>query len=293
MTELIFPMKQILTTLLALVAFAANSILCRLALAEDNIDPHSFTTIRLVSGAFFLLIICHFQSTKLSINIQSPLTRVSKTNILPALMLFIYAICFSYAYISLSAATGALILFFFVQLTLLSIGIINKQPLSIKQILGLLLAASGITYLLLPSANQPPLLASLIMACSGIAWGLYTFLGSKNQSPLLTTRNNFVLTMPIALISLLIITPQWHLSTTGITLALLSGMIASGLGYALWYAVLPYYSSIQSGVLQLTVPIITAFIGVLFINETITLELGIASLLTLGGLMMVMLNRRA
>lgn len=274
--------------MLALVAFAGNSVLCRMALSTPDIDPFSFTAIRLISGALLLWLLCQFQSPK-----SAPILSANKlSSWYPALALFVYALGFSYAYISLTAATGALILFFSVQITLIAMALFKGQSLAIKQVIGLLLALAGITYLLLPGAQQPPIVASLLMALSGIAWGVYTFLGANSTKPLLATRNNFVLSIPIVLLALALLLPSWKLSTSGIIYAVLSGAVTSGIGYALWYAVLPNYSAVQSGVLQLTVPIITALAGVVLIGEAITNQLIIASMLTLAGLFIVMINKK-
>ena len=278
-----------LLTALALLAFAGNSVLCRMALSAPDIDPFSFTAIRLISGALLLWLLCQFQSPKAA---PTQLSVKKLSSWYPAIALFIYALGFSYAYISLTAATGALILFFSVQITLIAMALSKGQSLVTKQIIGLLLALVGITYLLLPGAQQPPLVASLLMVLAGVAWGVYTFLGASSTKPLLATRNNFVLSIPIVFATFALLLPEWQLSMSGVFYAVLSGAVTSGIGYALWYAVLPHYSAVQSGVLQLTVPIITAVAGVILIDEPITQALVVASLLTLSGLLLVMLNKR-
>ena len=269
-------MKTFLLTTFALIAFALNSILCRMALRTDEIDAASFTAIRLISGAVVLyLLVLKFGRTR---------NAAKAGKWASAFYLFAYAICFSFAYLALSAGTGALILFGSVQLTMIGIALIKGERPTTVEWFGLVTAICGLLYLTLPGLNSPPIISSLLMAIAGCAWGLYTLRGRSVKDPLALTAGNFVLAVPFALITLLIFWPNAHLSDRGILLAVLSGAIASGLGYTIWYSVLKHYTSTRAAVLQLAVPVIAAVGGILFLNETATLRLAIASTLILGGI---------
>jgi len=246
----------ILLTAVALIAFAANSILCRLALASGSIDPISFTSIRLLSGALALLVI--FTFTKKHEHCKSPQGSWSS-----GIKLFIYALCFSIAYISLSSGTGALILFGSVQITM------------------------RLVYLLSPGIAAPNWQSALVMILSGIAWGLYTLAGKIVTAPIAMTTGNFIraaiITIPASGIALLA-SSNFHFSTIGLGLALTSGIITSALGYVIWYKVLPSLSTTQSAVLQLLVPLLASLGGVIFLSESFTHRLAFSSLLILGGI---------
>lgn len=270
----------ILLTAVALIAFAANSILCRLALASGSIDPISFTSIRLLSGALALLVI--FTFTKKHEHCKSPQGSWSS-----GIKLFIYALCFSIAYISLSSGTGALILFGSVQITMLLIAIKSGEQLQSKQWLGFIIAIIGLVYLLSPGIAAPNWQSALVMILSGIAWGLYTLAGKKVTAPIAMTTGNFIraaiITIPASGIALLA-SSNFHFSTIGLGLALTSGIITSALGYVIWYKVLPSLSTTQSAVLQLLVPLLASLGGVIFLSESFTHRLAFSSLLILGGI---------
>lgn len=280
-------MKLFATTLIALIAFAGNSVVCRLALAEGSIDANSFTIIRLISGAVALLVFALLFN-----NSRTLKASLAKSNLktfepwLSAFLLWLYAITFSFAYIELGAAAGALILFASVQITLAIKHKLNGQPTFVSDILGLLLAFSGLLYWLGPQSNGPSILGSAIMVLAGVAWAGYTYMGMVNVLPAKTsTARNFILSVPLALLSLIIF--YWVdlvLSSTGILLAIFSGIVTSALGYWLWYQVLPNFSGLTAGVLQLTVPIIAAFGGIVINQEPITLPFTIASTLILAGI---------
>lgn len=280
-------MKLFATTLIALIAFAGNSVLCRLALADGSIDANSFTILRLMSGALALIVFTVlFNRTE---NLTTGLSREqrgNKTAWLSAFSLWLYAIAFSFAYIELGAAAGALILFASVQLTLAIKHKLNGQPTYKADIIGLLLAFVGLIYWLGPQSSGPSLLGSLTMIIAGIAWAAYTYLGmTSTLPPQVATMRNFAFSIPLSLFSMVLY--FWvnaHISSKGITLALLSGIITSALGYWLWYQVLPHFSGLIAGVLQLTVPIIAAFGGIIINHEPITTSFIIAGTLILFGI---------
>lgn len=277
-------LKTILLTLIALIAFAGNSVLCRLALYDDVIDPVSFTSLRLLSGIIFLFLLFSLQSRD-----KIYLKGGSWTS---SFYLFIYALSFSFAYISLDTGTGALILFAFVQVTMIITGLVKGQRLIFLEWLGLCLAFIGLTLLLLPGASAPPLLGFTLMAISGIAWGFYTLAGQGSQNPLNQTLNNFVKTLPFVLVLCSLAYEHIQLSEKGIILAVVSGALTSGLGYAIWYAALKNLSITNAAIIQLSVPIISAFGGVIFLDEIISKRLIICSILVLGGVLLVIVGKR-
>ena len=279
-------MRLIILTILALLAFAGNSLLCRIALHETSIDPVSFTTIRLVSGAMCLLFIVMFvKRERLSFGQKSWRS---------ALWLFIYAICFSLSYIGLSAGTGALILFATVQLTMLSISWWKGDRFSLPQWGGFALAWLGLVYLFLPGVTAPPMSSALLMCGSGIAWALYTLRGQHGGDPTHATALNFIFSIPFALLFSVIGVSYATatLDTSGAVYAILSGAITSGMGYAIWYAVLPSMKASTAASLQLSVPIIAALAGVLLLDEILTVRLSIASICILGGVGLVLYYRQ-
>lgn len=315
-------------TTLALIAFAGNSVLCRLALEDQLIDAGSFTAVRLISGAVVLMVLvaitllyahkkAHTQAPK---NAQSqPQNQRAKTplailsNALSyghwagALWLFIYAAGFSYAYIVLGAGMGALILFGSVQITLVVASLMAGQALRKRQWLGLAIAFAGFITLVMPGASRVNYGGFSLMAIAGVAWGLYTLAGRKPSSKattaytpkpvnlaLLNTAGNFLRAGFMALCLLpLLWTPLWQLnmSSQGLWLAIAAGAITSGLGYAIWYAVLPHLSVIAAGVLQLLVPLIAVLGGVIFVGEHITFALLMAGGMILGGVLLVTFKR--
>ncbi|RNF51069.1 DMT family transporter [Marinomonas hwangdonensis] len=280
--------------ILALLAFAANSVLCRLALNGGLIDPAQFTSWRLLSGAVTLVLICVFQCLKKQRNDLKIVWLEGSW--LSALALFIYALGFSYAYVTLSTGMGALILFGAVQLTLIVFAVWAGQKLVWLEWLGLAIAFAGFVYLVLPTLSSPSLLGFVLMTLAGVAWGLYTWRGKISAKPLFATTSNFVRTIPMLLVALIVISFNGEQSQIaqpqGILLAVTSGAIMSGLGYAIWYAVLPYLSASMAAVLQLLVPIIATVGGVFFANESINLHLVIATLSVLGGVLLVIIARK-
>ncbi len=282
-------MKIALYTIVSLLAFAGNSILCRLALGSGKIDAASFTSIRLFAGTVFLLVIF-----KLSNQNERP---VSKGSWRAALMLFVYAIAFSYAYIVLETGTGALILFASVQLTIILCSQFSGHKIRLLESIGVAIAFAGVVYLVLPTLSTPSVSSFILMAMAGSAWGFYTIFGKASKNPLSDTMYNFARTTPITVLlimALFVLTPyQTSLSASGIVIAIIAGGVTSGIGYAIWYLVLREISAIQAGVLQLSVPVISALGGTLFIGESITLRLIISSIIILGGISIVILDTKS
>ncbi len=273
-----------LYTALALLAFAGNSLLCRLALRGGAIDAASFTTVRLVTGAITLLLVALMTHRK-------PLAptpgRWSK-----AALLFLYALPFSFAYINLSAGTGALILFGAVQTTMLIAALRGGERLGPLHWLGLLLALGGLVYLVLPGVTAPSPLGSALMAVAGVSWGFYSLRGRGAQDPLEETASSFARSVPLVLVVSLVAFRQLHLSPLGILFATVSGALTSGIGYVIWYAALKGLTAARAATVQLAVPVIAAAAGVAFLHEALTLRLIVAAVLILGGVALVTLTAR-
>lgn len=274
-----------------MLAFAGNSVLCRLALADQQIDPATFTSVRLVAGAMMLVLIVLMRRTT---SIEGSTPSGLRKSFFSAAMLFAYALFFSYAYIDLDTATGALVLFGIVQITLIGIGIAKGKTLHSFEWLGLAIACGGFVFLLLPELNTPTLSGLLMMAIAGIAWGVYTALGQGSVQPLIDTKTNFVLSVPMVFI-LVLICAAFGLTTgassKGIILAVISGAITSALGYAIWYAVLPKLDTTVAAVIQLSVPVIAAILGLLLVNEVPSLHLIVSGLTILLGIFLVIITR--
>lgn len=276
-------MKAALLTTFALIAFAMNSLLCRMALGSGEIDAVSFTAVRLLSGAAVLSIIL-FLSDKGN-------AAITKGNWPSAVFLFAYAICFSFAYLGLSTGTGALILFGSVQVTMIGVSFLKGERPGMLEWLGLLLAFGGLIYLVFPGLSAPPLASSLLMAAAGIAWGFYTLRGKGSEDPLADTAGNFVRSVPMVILIALPFLSQINLSTRGIILAIISGTVASGLGYTVWYVALRYHTATRSSILQLSVPVIAAVGGIFLLSEVADRRLVIAGALILGGIGLTVLNK--
>lgn len=268
-------------TLLTMIAFAGNSLLCRIALRHTGIDAASFTSIRLLSGAVVLW------------GVASLLRRDApgRGSWLSALALFAYAAGFSFAYISLPAATGALILFGAVQTTMIGHGIWIGERLRGRELVGLLLALGGLVGLLLPGLSAPPLAGSALMLLSGVAWGVYSLRGKAAGNPLRITAGNFLRAVPFAMLLGLLLRSGVSLDMAGVLYAAASGGMASGLGYAVWYAVLPELKGAVAATVQLSVPVIAALGGIIFLGESLTLRFVLASTAILGGIALVVLGR--
>ncbi len=276
-------MKIAFHTTFALICFALNSLLCRLALGAETIDAASFTTVRLISGAATLAVIYYFFDKKRE--------NIIIGNWLSAFFLFAYAVCFSFAYINLTTGTGALILFGCVQATMIISVLVKGERPKILEWLGLLLALGGLIYLVFPGLASPPFFSSALMALAGIAWGFYTLRGRGSANPLADTTGNFFRTVPMIILASLPFLSKIHLSQKGIIFALLSGAVASGIGYSVWYFVLKFHTATRAAILQLSVPALAGLGGVIFLSEIISLRLLLATILILGGICLAIFGK--
>lgn len=264
----------------AMIAFAGNSLLCRAALKHTSIDAASFTAIRIVAGALMLWLLVRVRGMKLAGSWRS------------AFALFAYAAGFSYAYLSLPAGTGALLLFGAVQATMIGYGIRSGERLRAMQLAGLGLAFAGLIGLLLPGLSAPPLQGSLLMLGAGAAWGVYSLRGKGAGDPTCVTAGNFCRATVFAVLLSLLMASGARLDYAGVGYAVASGALTSGIGYAIWYAVLPALRATTASTLQLSVPVLAALGGVLFLGEPLTLRIVLAAIAILGGIALVILNRR-
>lgn len=274
--------RTVLLTTLAMVAFAGNSLLCRAALKHTAIDAASFTAIRLISGALILWLV-------VSLGRRAHAGRGSWPS---AFALFAYAAGFSYAYVSLPAASGALLLFGAVQATMIGYGLWKGERFRQWQLVGLALALAGLVGLLLPGLSAPPLTGSILMLGAGVAWGIYSLRGKGAGDPTRVTAGNFLRAVPIAILLSILMTRNASLDQAGFGYAIASGALASGVGYAIWYTVLPALKATSAATVQLSVPVIAALGGVLFLGEALTLRLVLASAAILGGIALVILEKR-
>ena len=270
--------RSLVLTALAMLAFAANSVLCRLALREGAIDAASFTAVRLLSGALMLALILLLRDRQVK-------AMVTQGNHGSALALFVYAAGFSLAYVALATGTGALLLFGAVQATMVGVGLYRGERLARAQWLGLALALSGLVALMLPGATAPPLAAAIVMLVAGAAWGVYSLRGKGAADATAVTAGNFLraLIWPLALFAW---PSQWP-KVSGLVYAALSGALASGAGYATWYLALRGLASSTAATVQLSVPVLAALAGVLWMDEALTLRLVLASAAILGGITLV------
>ena len=275
--------KLVLLAALAMTAFAANSLLCRMALVETDIDPASFTFWRLTSGALMLTLLVVMRN-------QKPL---QEGNMASAIALFVYAAGFSFAYVSMTTGAGALLLFGAVQVTMISWGLFKGERMSALQWGGFLLALIGLILLLLPNAAVPQLSSALMMLAAGIAWGVYSLKGKGAKFPIEATAGNFIRATLLALVLLVIFWPGGEFHAEGMAYAVASGAIASALGYALWYSILVHIAAIKAATLQLSVPVLAVFAGWLFLDETVTLRIILSSLAVIGGVAMVIWVKKA
>lgn len=276
-------MRSAALTTVALVAFAANSVLCRVALRGLTIDAATFSTIRLTSGAAaLLLIVASTQKNTFSLN-------GSWTS---AALLFLYAIPFSFAYAKLSTGTGALILFGSVQMTMMSAAIRAGERPNAMQWTGVILAISGLVYLVLPGLSAPPFSGAALMALAGVSWGLYSLRGRGAANALAQTTGNFVRSIPFVLAVNLFAWRQLHVEPNGALLAAASGALTSGLGYVVWYAALRFLTATRAAVVQLSVPVLAAGGGVVFLSESLSARLILSTMLVLGGIALALLGRK-
>ncbi len=269
-------------TLLAMIAFASNSLLCRAALKHTSIDAATFTFVRIFSGAAVLWVLIKMRKV----------TSKESGNWWSGLALFVYAAAFSFAYVDLAAGTGALLLFGAVQATMILWGFGKGERLDAIQIVGLLLAAAGLVVLLFPGLAAPPIGGSILMLAAGLAWGVYSLRGKSSRDAIAATAGNFLRAVPFAALVSVVMLPKMHLDSLGITYAVISGAITSGLGYVIWYAALAGLKAASAATVQLSVPVLAATGGILLLGEPITLRYAIASIAVLGGIFLVIIERR-
>ena len=283
-------MHVFILTLLAMIAFASNSLLCRAALRQTSIDPASFTFIRIFSGAVALGLLVTTRSS-----FSSPVTRhssLSDSNWPSAIALIVYAAGFSFAYVHLSAGTGALLLFGAVQATMILWGFRKGERLDAIQVAGLLVAMLGLIVLLFPGISAPPKIGSFCMLAAGVAWGVYSLRGKTAANAIAATTGNFLRAVPFAALISLIMLPKMQFDSLGAIYAVISGAITSGLGYVIWYAALTELKATSAATVQLGVPVLAATGGILLLHEPITLRYVIASIAVLGGILMVVIEKR-
>jgi drug/metabolite transporter (DMT)-like permease len=261
-----------------MLAFASNSLLCRMALKETSIDAASYTSIRILSAAAMLWLLMRWQQ-------KAPLKHGTWRS---AVALFIYAVALSFAYRSINTGAGALMLFGAVQLTMILAGFIAGERMSRLQSMGFVAAMAGLTILVSPGVEAPSVLDSILMLASGIAWGVYSLYGRGLPDSVAATAGNFLRAAPLAIIMSIFTLPWLQLDTRGIFYAVLSGALTSGLGYVLWYRVLQHMRAMTASTIQLSAPLLAALGGVMFLGESFTRDLLIASLLILGGIWLVL-----
>jgi drug/metabolite transporter (DMT)-like permease len=316
------PTRLFILTLLAMIAFASNSLLCRLALKQTSIDAASFTFIRIFAGAAALWLIMKGRRRLIVDRTRSPLSdsheggsfsenvaQVSNLrsdangkletctlrhagNWLSALALFAYAAAFSFAYKTLSAGTGALLLFGAVQATMILWGFSKGEQLHARQLAGLALALTGLVVLVFPGLSAPPLIGAMLMLGAGVAWGVYSLRGKQSANPVAATAGNFLRAVPLAAALSILLLPWAQLDRAGIGYAILSGAVASGLGYVIWYMALSGLKAASAATVQLSVPVLAAAGGILLLHEPLTLRYFLASIAVLGGIALVVLEKR-
>jgi drug/metabolite transporter (DMT)-like permease len=317
--------RLFLLTLAAMIAFASNSLLCRAALKQTHVDAATFTFVRIFSGAVAL---CFFMNVRTRITVDRTATLLaaaSKTRVgFPsppsspkkrgdplslrekvrmrvldwkdagnwpsALALFSYAAAFSFAYVSLSAGTGALLLFGAVQATMILWGLHKGERLDAIQIVGSVVAVAGLVILVFPGLSAPPLIGSILMLGAGVAWGVYSLRGKAVQNPASVTAGNFIRAVPFSVVVWIIFVPWAHFDLAGVSYAIISGAIASGLGYVIWYRALPGLKAASAATVQLSVPVLAATGGILLLGESITLRYVLASVAVLGGIALVVVT---
>jgi len=265
-----------------MLAFAGNSLLCRAALRDTGIDAASFTTLRLVSGALVLWLL----------TLRGRGGRPRGGSWASAAALFVYAAAFSFAYISLPASTGALLLFGAVQATMIGYGLWKGERFRLLQWFGFLVALGGLVVLVLPGLAAPPLWGAGLMLGAGVAWGVYSLRGRGTGDPIRVTAGNFLRAAPAAVVLSLVTMNRTSLDPAGVGYALASGAVTSGLGYAIWYTALPALRATTAATVQLSVPVIAALGGVILLGEPVTLRLVVASVAILGGIGLVIRERR-
>jgi drug/metabolite transporter (DMT)-like permease len=273
--------RIIFLTALAMIAFASNSLLCRAALKNTGIDAASFTFVRIISGAVMLWIVTRMRQVSSS----------KAGNWTSAFALFVYAAAFSFAYVDLAAGTGALLLFGAVQATIILWGFRKGERLDAIEGVGLVLAISGLVVLVFPGLTAPPLIGAILMLGAGVAWGVYSLRGKAAGDAIAATTGNFVRAVPFAGLMSVMFLARAQVDLAGVSYAALSGAITSGLGYVIWYSALPSLKSTSAAAVQLSVPVLAASGGILFLSEPITLRYIGASIAVLGGIALVVFEK--
>ncbi len=277
--------RLFLLSSLTLIFFAANSILCKAALLNSSIDPYSFTAIRVFSAVLILLIVLYISEKKLTLDL--------KKNWINSLFLFLYAITFSYAYIGLDAGLGALVLFAFVQLSMIIYAFIQKENITKKKTFGIIMAFIGLSYLLYPDSSfELSILHFLLMSLCGISWGVYTILGRKSKKPLIDTSNSFIKSLFFVVILFIFFIDEINISFYGGLLAFISGSLTSAIAYVLWYYLLKNIKIITASVIQLLVPVIAIFLSSLFLDEVVTIKLIISTIIILLGILLSVYEKK-
>jgi drug/metabolite transporter (DMT)-like permease len=274
-------MRIALLTIVAMFAFAGNSLLCRIALKGTSIDPATFTSVRVVSAAVMLWLILRVRGRSQALS----------GNWLSAFALFAYAAAFSFAYVSLAAGTGALLLFGAVQATMIGFALARGERLRWLQWGGLACALGGLVGLVLPGVSAPPPAASLLMVCAGVAWGVYSLRGKSAADPTATTAGNFIRAIPFAAAISAAMFARASFDGTGLLFAAVSGALTSGVGYAIWYAALKEIRAATAATVQLSVPLIAAAGGIALLGEPLTARLVLSSVAILGGIALVIARR--
>ena len=309
-------------TLFAMIAFASNSLLCRAALKQTNIDAATFTFVRIFSGALALWLVMKMRIWLIVDRTATPLADCSETRVrfpsppsspkgkgdlfslrekvrmrvldwkdagnwISAVALFAYAAGFSFAYTSLLAGTGALLLFGAVQATMILWGLYKGERLNAIQIVGFIVAVTGLVVLVFPGLSAPPLIGSILMLGAGVAWGIYSLRGKGERNPASVTTGNFVRAVPFAAALGIIFAPSANYNLAGINYAVISGAVTSGLGYIIWYSALPGLRAASAATVQLSVPVLAATGGILLLGEPITVRYMLASVAVLGGIALV------
>lgn len=273
-------MRIIALTVIAMIAFAANSVLARLAFATAGAEPLSYTGIRLAAGAATLAVLLALRRRNVRLG-------GSWSGVAP---LFGYAILFSIAYILLGAGTGALILFASVQIGMLGWAVYRGDRPGLIEWLGFVVAFGGLVYLLSPGVVAPNPLGALLMLVAGLCWAAYTLIGRASTSPLDDTAGNFMRSSPLAVVMIVAGALTHGVSLAAVIYAIVSGALASGLGYAVWYTALPSLSRTRAAIVQLTVPAIAGAGGVLFIGEALSPRLVIATIAIIGGVALAVIS---
>ncbi|OED73458.1 DMT family transporter [Vibrio splendidus] len=297
-------MQTVIVTFITLVAFAANSVLCRWALMDQTIDPLSFSIVRILSGALTLLILFTLSSQskskskqELANNSTSVYTKLkSQFQFTSILSLLVYMFGFSFAYLKLGAGLGALVLFVAVQFTMIAAHLFSGNRMSLLEWGGCLLSVAGLVYLLMPteSTQAPDLVSIILMSLAGVGWGIYTLAGKKSLNALQSTTANFGFSSLVILagLSLLVVIPnampQVSITEQGLIYAVISGSVASGVGYSLWYYVVKKLNTVVASIAQLSVPVIATLGGVLLLSEPVTMQFIISSTVILLGISLVL-----